>query len=239
VNSDTSKNDLDKQLRERVKVSKGGNVKAANAADVIILACPPGAMTLVLGEEGMDAALEDKPLISVLAGVTTSAMEDVLKGGGESSFCIFRALPNLAIATCASATAMETPKSSMPKEVADIVDKLFRSLGGVTYVPASSMNAATVMCGSTPAYVALFVDGMVDGAVAAGVPRDNARSMAAQMLSSTAALLQSQSPSELRESICAMPGCTIQGNLVLEEGSIRGIAARAVKTAMDAASKLG
>ncbi|KPI35153.1 Pyrroline-5-carboxylate [Cyphellophora attinorum] len=239
VNSDTSKVDLSKQLREGVRVSKGGNVKAANAADVVILACPPRAMTSILGEQGMDAALKGKPLVSVLAGVTTSAMEDVLKGGGDAPFCIFRALPNLAIATCASATAVEAPKSSIPREMVDVIDKLFRSLGGITYVPASNMNAATVMCGSTPAYVALFLDGMVDGAVAAGVPRDKARSMVAQMLSSTAALLQSHSPSELRESVCAMPGCTIQGNLVLEEGCIRGTSARAVKTAIDAASKLG
>jgi pyrroline-5-carboxylate reductase len=239
VNSDTSKDDLGKQLRGRVKVSRGENVKAANAADIVILACPPGVMASILGEEGMGAALKDKPLVSVLAGVTTSAMEDVLKGDGEVPFCIFRALPNLAIETCASATAIEVPKSSLPKEVVNVVDKLFQSLGGVTYVPASSMNAATVMCGSTPAYVALFLDGMVDGAVAAGVPRGKARSMVSQMLSSTAALLQSQSPSDLRETVCAMPGCTIQGNLVLEEGCIRGTAARAVKTAIDAASKLG
>lgn len=236
VQSSASLQAIGDEFGKSVIVREGDNVSVAERASIVLLACPPGAMGSILSEKGMSSAIHDKPLISVLAGVTTSAMESLLKDQGIRKPSVFRALPNLAIATCSSATAIEIPPTS---EHAKVVDIVFQALGGVTYVPADCMNAATVMCGSTPAYIALVLDGMIDGAVASGVPREKARSMAAQMLSSTAALLQSQSPSELRETVCAMPGCTIQGNLVLEEGRVRGTAAIAVKTAIQAASKLG
>ena len=235
VNSEASVQRLDTEFGDGISVTKGGSVAAAQSANVVILACPPDVMASILSVSETRQALQEKPLISVLAGVTTKAMRQAL---GDGSW-VFRALPNLAIAQCASATAIETPDDSIPKDTVDLVDRLFGSLGGLTYVPASNMDAATVMCGSTPAWVALYLDGMIDGAIAAGVSREKARSMASQMLSSTAALLQTQSPSSLRESICAMPGCTIQGNLILEEGCIRGTAARAVKKSIEAASKLG
>lgn len=190
----------------------------------------------------MQEALKGKLLISVLAGVTRQEMDDALtseQSYGDERCWIVRTLPNLAVKSNSSATAIELSDPAPPKDKSDLVDALFEDLGGIVHVPASLMNASTVLCGSAPAFVALFLDGMIDGAVAAGVPRDKADAMTAQMLMSTAALLQTQRASALRESICAMPGCTIQGNLALEEGSVRGVAAKAMKTSIEAASKLG
>lgn len=225
-----------------INVVKGGNVEVAKESSVVILGCPPGVMKSILAEDGMQAALKGKLLISILAGVTTQDMEKALgidQDYGDDRCWIIRTLPNLAVASNASATAIEVSEHAPPKHVTDLADALFEDLGGIVHVPASLMNASTVLCGSAPAYVALFLDGMIDGAVAAGVPREQADAMAAQMLMSTAAMLKTQRASALRESICAMPGCTVQGNLTLEEGSVRGISAKAMKVAIEAASKLG
>lgn len=199
-------------------------------------------MTTVLSESGMQEALRGRLLISILAGVTRQDMEKALnieQSYGDDRCWIVRTLPNLAVASNASATAIEISEPLPPKDKCDLVDALFQDLGGIVHVPASLMDASTVMCGSAPAFVALFLDGMIDGAVAAGVPREKADAMTAQMLMSTAALLKTQKASTLRESVCAMPGCTIQGNLTLEEGSVRGVSAKAMKTSIEAASKLG
>lgn len=225
-----------------VNVAKGGNVDAAQKSTLVVLGCPPNVMKSVLSEDGMQAALKGKVLVSILAGVTTQDMEQALgidQDYGDDRCWIVRTLPNLAVASNASATAIEVSERSPPKAMSDLVDAFFEQLGGIVHVPASLMNASTVLCGSAPAYVALFLDGMIDGAVAAGVPREKADAMTAQMLMSTAAMLKTQRASALRESICAMPGCTIQGNLTLEEGSVRGISAKAMKVAIEAASKLG
>lgn len=225
-----------------INISCAWNVQLAQESDVLILACPPDAMKAVLSESGMQEALKNKLLISVLAGVTTQEMEKALtseQSYGDERCWVVRTLPNLAVASNASATAVELSDPAPPKDKLDLVDALFEDLGGIVHVPASLMDASTVLCGSAPAFVALFLDGMIDGAVAAGVPRDKADVMTAQMLMSTAALLKTQRASALRESVCAMPGCTIQGNLALEEGSVRGVAAKAMKTSIEAASKLG
>ena len=246
VTSDASvqrlKGRFDGNAKPVVNVVKGGNVDVAQKSTFIILACPPDIMRSILSEDGMQAALKGKLVISILAGVTTQDMEQALGIGqdyGDDRCWIVRTLPNLAVASNASATAIEVSERPPPKAVTDLVDAFFEQLGGIVHVPASLMNASTVLCGSAPAYVALFLDGMIDGAVAAGVPREKADAMTAQMLMSTAAMLKTQRASALRESICAMPGCTIQGNLTLEEGSVRGISAKAMKVSIEAASKLG
>jgi len=229
-----------------VIVFEGQNVQAAAESNVIILACPPDIASKVLGEPGIADALQRKILISVLAGVDRKSLEVAIYGNETSSYSaaercwVFRALPNLAISMGASATAIEVSDPKPPTEKVQLVDAIFGEIGGIVHVPASLMNASTVLCGSTPAFIALFMDGLIDGAVAAGVPRTKADEMMAQVLASTAALLKDgQRPSTLRESVCAMPGCTIQGNIALEEGCVRGVSARSMKTAIDAASKLG
>lgn len=219
---------------------------AAKESDVIILACPPDVASKVLGEAGMQEALQNKVLISVLAGVTRAALEAAIYGDKTTSqntadrCWVVRVLPNLAASMGASATAIEVSEPMVPADKLNLVKTIFEQLGGTVQVPASLMNASTVLCGSTPAYIALFMDGLIDGAVAAGVPRATADAMAAQVLASTAALLKDgQRASALRESVCAMPGCTIQGNIALEEGGVRAASAKGMKIAIDAASRLG
>lgn len=203
-------------------------------------------MAKLLCEPGTREALQHKVLISVLAGVDRKNIEIAIYGeetnsqNAEGRCWVFRALPNLAVSMGASATAIEVSDPEPPADKASLVNTIFEQLGGIVHVPASLMDASTVLCGSTPAFIALFMDGLIDGAVAAGVPRGKADAMAAQVLASTAALLKNgQRPSTLRESVCAMPGCTIQGNMILEEGGIRGVSAKAMKTAVDAACRLG
>ncbi|KEF52454.1 uncharacterized protein A1O9_11695 [Exophiala aquamarina CBS 119918] len=226
-----------------VNVYQGQNVTVAQESNIIILACPPQFMTTTLGEGGMQDALRGKLLISVLAGVTTQSIHEAISRGRSSSameYYVARALPNLAVAQHASATAIEIVDPELPADKGDMVSAVFLQLGRIMYLPASLMDAATVMCGSTPAFIAIFLDGIIDGAVAAGVPRNKADVMVSQVLASTAALMQNgQRASSLRESVCAMPGCTIQASIVLEQGGVRGTAATAMKAAITAAGKLG
>jgi len=219
------------------------NTLVAQDSDVIILACPPDKMSTILMEDGMPNALHEKLLISVLAGVTSKSIHGAISirsPTGPSGCYVVRAMPNLAVAQHASATAIEIPVPDFPVEKFNLVDSIFQQLGGVVHLPPSLMDAATVMCGSTPAFIALFLDGLIDGAVAAGVPRSKADIMASQVLASTAALMQDgQRASTLRETVCGMPGCTIQASIVLDQGGVRGTAATAMKAAITAAQKLG
>lgn len=98
------------------------------------------------------------------------------------------------------------------------------------------MDAASVVCGSSPAFMALVCDAIIDGAVAGGLPRAQAESMTAQAAASTAVFLASSGgrkrPSEMRETFCASAGVTTQGILELEMGGVRGSISGAVREAI-------
>lgn len=195
----------------------------------------------------MRDALHEKLLISLAAGVPRSKIESIVQAQSSTAntttvkCCVVRALPNLAASVRKSITGLEFSEEDVPPEnTVKLVDKIFEQIGTIVHLPASQMDACTALCGSTPAYFALFVDALIDGSIVAGVPRDKAQFMAIQALVGTGALLQSgMRPSALREEVCAMPGCTVAGNMTLEQGGVRGIIAKAIQDAIIKASQLG
>ncbi|KAL8956284.1 MAG: hypothetical protein Q9183_006352, partial [Haloplaca sp. 2 TL-2023] len=110
----------------------------------------------------------------------------------------------------------------------------------VVHLPPYMMDAATALCGSGPAFFALMLEAMADGAVAMGLPRAEAQTMAAQTMKGTAEMvLNGQHPALLREQVCTPGGCTAGGLQVLEDGKVRASVATGVRTASVAASRLG
>ena len=102
------------------------------------------------------------------------------------------------------------------------------------------MDACTALCGSGPAFVALFLESLVAGGIAMGLPREEAYTMAAQTMRGTTGLvLQGEHPAILKDKVSTPGGCTIGGLLVLEEGSLKGTVAKAVREATVVASRLG
>ena len=102
------------------------------------------------------------------------------------------------------------------------------------------MDVSTALCGSGPAFYALVLEAMADGAVAMGMPRAEAQLMAAQTMKGTAGMvLNGEHPAMVREKVSTPGGCTIGGLLVLEEGRVRGTVARSVREATVVASQLG
>ena len=88
--------------------------------------------------------------------------------------------------------------------------------------------------------MALVLEAMADGAVAMGLPRAEAQTMAAYTMRGTAALvLSGEHPAVLKDKVSSPGGCTIGGLMVLEEGAVRGKIARAVREATVVASQLG
>lgn len=91
-------------------------------------------------------------------------------------------------------------------------------------------DASTALCGSGPAFFLLLLEAAIDGGVAMGLPRAEARLMAAQTMAGAAGMvLDGEHPALLRERVTTPGGCTIGGLMVLEDGGARGTVARAVR----------
>ena len=233
-------------LTTNLSILQNDNHQGAFEADVVLLACKPQLVSKILGAPGMRDALRGKLLISILAGVPVQQIEQILDDSGGSwegfrSCCrVVRVMPNTASAIGESMTVIATSEPPLPPHQRELVTWMFSRIGRVVTLPEHLMDASTALCGSGPAFYALLLEAMADGAVAMGLPRREAQHMAAQTMKGAAGLvLAGEHPALLRDKVSTPGGCTIGGLLVLEEGRVRGTVARAVREATVVASQLG
>ncbi|KAL1966094.1 hypothetical protein VTN77DRAFT_4842 [Rasamsonia byssochlamydoides] len=227
-----------------VTILQNENLKGVQQADVIILGCKPYMLKDVLTAPGIREALKGKLLISVLAGVSAKQVEDTLYPDGlipVSERCtVVRAMPNTAAMVRQSMTVIGTSDVPLPAEWNELINWIFTRIGKVVHLPPSQMDVCTALAGSGPAFVALVLEGLTDGAVAMGLPRAEAQLMACQVMQGTVSMVQNgEHPAIIKEKVSSPGGCTIGGLLVLEEAAVRGSLARGVREATVVASQLG
>ena len=240
-----------------VTIVQGENARAVRAADTILVGCQPQDLATCVGESTVKNALRGKLLISILAGVTIPQIQDVLNStapsdninrkvtggsstnGNLSATSIVRAMPNTASFVRSSTTVITSCPNASSSDIR-LVQWLFASIGTVTQITAAQFDACTALCGSTPAFFALFIEGLLDGAVALGLKRSEAQTMAADTMKGAAMLmLAGEQPEMLKEKVATPGGSTIQGLLELERKALRGNVADALVRCTAAASILG
>ncbi|KAI4201646.1 MAG: hypothetical protein LQ350_003125 [Teloschistes chrysophthalmus] len=239
-----------------VIIVQGNNSRAVQAADTVILGCQPQDLKSCVGEPAVKKALKGKLLISILAGVTIPDVEAVfhqespsnpqlrLNGAtppadGPHPAAIVRAMPNTASFVRSSTTVITFCSRTTPSSVR-LVEWLFASIGSVTRITAAQFDPCTALCGSTPAFFALFIEGLLDGAVALGLKRSEAQVMAAETMKGAAMLmLAGETPETIKEKVATPGGSTIQGVLEMERKALRGSIADALVRCTAAASTLG
>jgi pyrroline-5-carboxylate reductase len=224
-----------------LEVMINDNVTAVQAADIVLLGCKPQMFRDIVRAEGMHDALRGKLLVSILAGVTNESLEAELAGPDGTPVCrVVRAMPNTAAFVRESMTVIGHTTPPLEETQQTLVTWIFNRVGRVVHLPPSAMDASTAVCGSGPAFMALVMEAMADGGVAMGLPRAEAQFMAAQTMRGASALvLEGEHPAILRDKVSTPGGCTIGGLLVLEEGTVRGAMARAVREATVVAAALG
>jgi len=103
------------------------------------------------------------------------------------------------------------------------------------------LDAVTGLSGSGPAYVYMFIEGLSDGGVAAGLPREVATKLAAQTVLGAARMILESGlhPGALKDRVASPGGTTIEGIHELEKGALRATLMNAVRAAAEKSRKLG
>lgn len=246
------------------------NVEAIRTADIVLLAVQPHLLAELLQEPHMSDSLRGKIIISVLAGVTVNDIQSAITMNLETAaaaaaqhtsplelesppqkkntYTIVRAMPNINCFAGQSTTIIErdsssTSSSSMQDDnTLHLVSNLFHSLGKVFFTSPSTMNACTALCGSTPAFFTIVLEGLIEGAIAAGLKPDEALQMLSHTMMGTGALMMSQGgrdPAAVRHQVTSPGGSTIRGVLSLEENRVRWSFARALEISAAKAGDLG
>src|ERR1017187_3788365 len=178
--SEAARASFAKEVGSKTTVS---NPEAAQFADVLVLAVKPDQVSGVLADV-RDHFTGKHCLISIAAGVPLARLEAGLESGAR----LIRVMPNTPALVGASATAFALGKSALLED-GELAQKLFSAVGLAFKVKESLLDAVTGLSGSGPAYVYLFIEGLSDGGVAAGLPREIATRLAAQTVLGSAKMV--------------------------------------------------
>lgn len=224
------------QKTYKVQVT-ANNQEAMAASEAILLAIKPQILDKVVTEMGEISSplAQETPIISILAGVTTARLESAFK-----SQPVIRAMPNTPAIVGSSITAI-TPGQKVKLQHLEIAKKIFAAVGEVVEVSEKLMDAVTGLSGSGPAYVAIMIEALSDGGVAAGLPREIASQLALQTVLGTAQLIKESSlhPAQLKDKVTSPGGTTIAAVAHLEKAGFRSAIIEAVKAAYQRSQKLG
>jgi pyrroline-5-carboxylate reductase len=106
-------------------------------------------------------------------------------------------------------------------------------IGPVEVMAEDALDAVAALALGGAAFLCEALQGMEDGAVRDGLPRDTARAFAHQTMLATALLLRDHpgSPADLKDQVASPGGTTIAAIASLEDAGVRGAFIRAVQQA--------
>lgn len=204
-------------------------------AEVVLVAVKPQAFAKVVPNLQAAASQQTSLLLSIMAGTPLSTLEAAVPG-----WPVIRAMPNTPATVGAGMTAIAPGQHADASHV-ERAKTIFQAVGDVVEVPENLINAVTGLSGSGPGYVAIMVEALADGGVAAGLPRATALRLAIQTMKGTATLLQETDlhPAVLKDRVTSPGGTTIAGIAALEAAGVRTALIEAVRAACDRADELG
>lgn len=210
------------------------NRKAAESADVLLLAVKPFQITSLL-EQIRPSLAPGKLLISVAASVRTEAIE----AAAGMEIAVVRAMPNTPSMLGAGIAGMCRGGFVTDAQM-DLAARIFATVGRTVTVDEKHMDAVTGLSASGPAFIYIILESLAEAGVKVGLPRDVATLLAAQTTFGAARMVLDTGyhPALLKDAVTTPAGCTIDGILQLEEGGLRVTLIKAVMRATERAREL-
>ncbi|MFR4997940.1 MAG: pyrroline-5-carboxylate reductase [Clostridium paraputrificum] len=207
-----------KLIQEKYNVNvTTNNEEVVKNSDVIFLAVKPNMYAKVIGELRKDL-LQEKLIITIAAGITISDMEGLISDKAR----IVRTMPNTPALVGEGMSAICPNNNVLDEELKLVVD-MYNSFGECVELEEKDFHGFIALCGSSPAYVFIFIEAMADAAVKLGMPRKKAYRMAAQSVLGSAKMVldTEQHPGELKDMVCSPSGTTIDAVVELEKQGFR------------------
>ncbi|MGB3496162.1 MAG: pyrroline-5-carboxylate reductase [Elainellaceae cyanobacterium] len=204
-------------------------------AEIVLLAIKPQVFNSVAKALPRPKKPSSQLILSILAGTPLKRLEAAFPGQP-----IVRAMPNTPATVGLGMTAIAPGQHSSAEHMQQ-ASTIFEAVGEVVEVPEYQMDAVTGLSGSGPGYIAVMIEALTDGGVAAGLPRAIASKLALQTVRGTAELLYQTGmhPAELKDRVTSPGGTTIAGISRLEESAVRSALIEAVRASYRRSQELG
>lgn len=203
-------------------------------ADIVFCAVKPFVLKDVLAVI-KSSLKENQLLVSIAAGVSTKTIEEF-----TGNLPVIRVMPNTPAFVKAGMSAV--CKGTYAKdEHADLICKIFNSLGVAVKEEEKNIDVITAISGSGPAYFYYFINEFAKAGEKFGLNKETALTLAAQTALGSAKMAMETGISleQLIINVTTPGGCTEVGNNILAECKTNEIIEKVVKGTMDKAAALG
>jgi pyrroline-5-carboxylate reductase len=169
-------------------------------------------------------------VLSIMAGVPLERLEGWL----GPAVAAVRAMPNTPALVGAGMSALAGGRGAGEDDLA-WAEEILGAVGRVVRMDESSLDAATGLSGSGPAYVFLVTEALIDAGVGVGLAPEVSRMLAIETLAGAARLLveTGENPVALRAQVTSPGGTTEAGVAKLEAGGLRRAFDEAVQAATE------
>ena len=225
-------------LKFSVKTSLN-KISDIEPCDILVLSIKPQTLSEVIKELG-GCFKKESLIISILAGISTAKIENLLQSCGVENPKIVRVMPNLGSFVNKSVSALYSNKSVSPEE-SKTAEKIFQSIGFTHWMPEEQMDLVTAVSGSGPAYVFYFMEAFSEAAEKLGMPAQTANQFCLETLEGALELLKVKKlpAQELRAKVTSKGGTTEAAIKILEQQKIKEIFFNALTAAKNRAAELG
>jgi len=221
--------EADAERRSGLGAMLGGVAVAAEppAAEGAVVAVKPGDGERACRSLG---ATGTPRVLSIMAGVRLERLESWLGPG----VAVVRAMPNTPALVGAGVSALAGGSGAGEADVT-WAEEILGAVGRVVRMAEPSLDAATGLSGSGPAYVFLVAEALIDAGVGVGLDPEVSRLLAIETLAGAARLLveTGENPTALRAQVTSPGGTTEAGVARLEALGLR----RAFDEAVTAATE--
>ncbi len=219
---------------DRVRMAASLDDLAADAQTLLVVVKPKDAAELL---QTMRPLLKGHhTLVSSMAGVTLASLRALV--GPEPSLA--RIMPNLGVELNVGVVAVAPEPGAEPAAVAGLLEFL-EPLGLAQVLPEEMIDVATAVGGSGPGFLALAIEALEDGAVAAGVTRPEARRLVREAAHQAAGMLRehSNSSGQMRDHLASTGQLFAPGIGTLEQRGLRSAFQQAVGAAIEKSRRSG
>lgn len=190
------------------------------ASDAVILAVKPKDLEEIADD--LDPVLKKgTPLLSILVGTSLEKLRAVFSNPHP-----YRLMPNLPLLCGKGLIGVATEENQDQKGIEEIL----KGLGKVVWLEERLMNPFAALTGSSPAFICLMIEAMVQAGITVGFPELLSQEYVLETFEGTVALIKQTglSPVEVRNAVASPGGTTIAGLNEMEHQNVRHSVMRGV-----------
>lgn len=196
-----------KVFQDRFKIAvTDDNRHLVKESYILILAVKPQIHKEVIAAVS-DLVCEDHVIVSIMAGVSTSAIEEQLAGIKPR---VVRVMPNLAMHVGAGMAGVHPGRWASEADLLR-AQRIFDAGGKSVHIEDEALlDAVTAISGTGPAYFYLFTEALIEAGKRAGLPAQQAELLAKQTCLGAGRMLveSADTPTALRKKVTSPGGTT-------------------------------